>query len=145
MILKRCPSCRGFCDVEVSPRCFACGAVLSGDLPKLTRRPPPALRAARKDAKTSSFLLSFFGVLGTIGAVLLVITPMDGLPRFGIAAFLLVALILGVLSKAGAPGSATSVISKGMFKLLALFGMFIALLIGLFLLLLFACAVGAFK
>ena len=146
MILKRCPSCRGFCDVERGPRCFACGSILSDTLPKLTRRPPLSLRTAQKDKKSSTALLSSLAVIGSIGVALLVIPPaLDPLPRFGLAAFLVVALVLGGFARSSPAGSGVREISKLMFYLLAFFGVLIALIVGLVMLLFLACTMGAIR
>jgi hypothetical protein len=143
MILKRCPSCRGFCDVERGVRCFACGAVLSDNLPTLTRRPPPALRRAQTDKKSSVTLLTFLAVFGILGVALLVIPPaLDPLPRAGLGAFVVIALGLGSFARSTPAGSASRIVSKGMFTLLACVGGLVAMIIGLFLLLLLACSVG---
>jgi hypothetical protein len=143
VILKRCPSCHGFCDVELGTRCFACGTVLSDSLPTLTRRPPPALRRAQKDAKSSVVLLSTFAVLGILGVALIVIPPMmEPLPRVALAGFTIVAIALGSFARSTPAGSAPREISRLMFRMLAGFGIFIGCIIGLLLLLSFACAAG---
>ncbi|HXX92134.1 MAG TPA: hypothetical protein VEN81_00780 [Planctomycetota bacterium] len=67
MLLKRCPSCRGFSDAEESPRCTGCGADLPPMSPRASETLARALREGQADRRKSSVLLGILAVLGGLG------------------------------------------------------------------------------
>jgi hypothetical protein len=143
LILKRCPSCRGICDVERNARCFACGDEIPGQAPALKRkRPPRALRVVVKDKKRSAWLLVTFALLGGLGVLGVIASDADPVLRIGLGVLFLAGVGLGFRAMLGRE---TGTLSHVALRLFAVVGMLIFAVIGLVLLLWIACAVGALR
>jgi hypothetical protein len=147
LILKRCPSCRGVCDVERSPRCFSCGAEIAGAVPALTRkRPPKVLRLFKKNKSQSTALLITFAVFGGLGVLGVIASDADPVLRIGLGVLFLTGVVLGIRAMMGREAGT---LSHAVLRLFAMAGVLVlggtALLVGLLLLVSIACAIGIFK
>lgn len=140
MILKRCPSCRGVADVERSPRCFACGVEIATAAPVLKRkRPPKALRIVAKDKKWSKVLLVICALVGGLATLAVIASDADPIPRILLGILFFGGIVLGIQSMRGRD---TGTLGHVVLRLFAFAGMLVFGIIGLFLLLAIACAVG---
>jgi hypothetical protein len=142
LILKRCPSCRGVCDVERGGRCFACGAPISPEAPALKRkRPPKAYRIVAKDKKMSTGLLVTFAIVGGLGVLGIIASEKsDPVLRVVLGVPFFAAVVLGFRALLRKDAGT---LSQGVLRLFAFFGILIvggiALVAGLLLLLFIAC------
>jgi len=147
LILKRCPSCRGVCDVERSSRCFSCGAEISGAVPALQgKRPPKVLRLFKKNKNQSTALLATFAIFGGLGVLAVIASDADRVLRIGLGVLFLTGVVLGFRAMMGREAGT---LSHAVLRLFAMLGILVlggtALLVGLLLLLFIACAVGSLK
>jgi hypothetical protein len=141
MNLRRCPSCRTFCEVERDALCPFCGAQLP-DAAGTPRAAPPILREASRDFGTSRIV---FAVIGLLALVSFDLSLQGFRARLAFLAAAVLAVLVRVLARR-TMGLGSDSAGRDILNALAAFGVQAAVLVcigvGLLILLFIVCAAG---